>query len=71
MVKNLSANARDIEMQVQSLGQEDTLEKGMGNLLQCSCLENPMDRGAWWAVVRTVTESSRLKQQHTCTLRDR
>ena len=25
--------------------------EGNGNLLQCSCLENPMDRGAWWAAV--------------------
>ena len=25
---------------------------GHGNLLQCSCLGNPMDRGAWWAIVR-------------------
>ena len=25
--------------------------KGNGNLLQYSCLENPMDRGAWWATV--------------------
>ena len=24
---------------------------GNGNPLQCSCLENPMDRGAWWATV--------------------
>ena len=30
---------------------------GKGNPLQCSCLENPMDRGAWWATVRGVTES--------------
>ena len=28
-----------------------------GNLLQYSCLENPMDRGAWWATVYGVTES--------------
>ena len=34
------------EMQVQSLGQEDPLEKGIGNLLQYFCLENLMDRGA-------------------------
>ena len=27
-----------------------------GNPLQYSCLENPMDRGAWWAVVHGVTE---------------
>ena len=33
---------------VQSLGQEDPLEK---KILQYSCLENPMDRGAWWATV--------------------
>ena len=25
--------------------------EGNGNLLQCSCLQNPMDRGAWWATV--------------------
>ena len=28
-----------------------------GNPLQCPCLENPMDRGAWWATVRSVAES--------------
>ena len=35
-------------MQAQSLGWEDPLV-GNGNLLQYSCLENPMDRGVWWA----------------------
>ena len=30
---------------------------GNGNLLQYSCLENPMDRGAWWAMVHGVTKS--------------
>ena len=34
------------ERQDRSLGQEDPLEKD-GNPLQCSSLENPMDRGAW------------------------
>ena len=29
--------------------------EGNGNPLQYSCLENPMDRGAWWAVVYGVT----------------
>ena len=54
-VKNLPAIQ---ETQVQSLGQEDPLEKGIatysailgegnGNPLQYSCLENPRDRGAW------------------------
>ena len=29
---------------------------GDGNPLQCSCLENPMNRGAWWAIVRRRKE---------------
>ena len=29
---------------------------GHGNPLQCSCLENPMDRGAWWTIVHSVPE---------------
>ena len=40
-----------------SLSQEDTLEKGVANLLQYSCLEDPMDRGAWWATVHWVVKS--------------
>jgi len=32
-------------------------EEGNGNLLWYSCLENPMDRGAWWATVHAVAES--------------
>ena len=31
--------------------------EGKGNPLQCSCLENPMDRGDWWAMVHRVTKS--------------
>ena len=31
--------------------------EGNGNPLQYSCLENPMDGGAWWAIVRGVTKS--------------
>ena len=31
--------------------------KGHGNPLQYSCLENPMDKGAWWATVHGVTKS--------------
>ena len=30
----------------------------LGNPLQYSCLENPMDRGTWWAAVRGVAKSS-------------
>ena len=54
MVKNLPEMQ---EMQVQLLGQKDTLEKGNGNPLQYSCLGNSMDRGAWWAIVHGVLES--------------
>ena len=54
MVKNLPEMQ---EMQVQSLGREDTLEKGNGNPFQHSCPGNPMDRGAWGAIVHGVAES--------------
>ena len=37
--------------------------EGNGNTFHYSCLENPMDRGAWWAMVHRVTQSrTRLKQ---------
>ena len=39
------------------------LGEGNGNPLQCSCLENPRDGGAWWAAVYGVAQSrTRLKQ---------
>ena len=43
--------------------------EGNGSPLQCSCLENPVDRGAWWAAVYGVTQSrTQLKQlsMHAC-----
>ena len=42
-------------MWVQSLGQEDPRKEE--NLHKYSCLENPMDRGAWWTTVHTGTKS--------------
>ena len=37
--------------------------EGNGNPLQCSCLENPRDRGAWWAAIYGVSQSqTRLKR---------
>ena len=40
---------------------------GNGNPLQYSCLETPMDRGAWWATVRGVTESDMPEAtEHAC-----
>ena len=36
--------------------------EGNGNPLQCSCLENPRDRGGWWAAISGITQSwTRLK----------
>ena len=37
--------------------------EGHGNPLQYSCLENSMDRGAWWATVHGVTKSQTLKKR--------
>ena len=51
MVKNLPSMR---ETQVQSLGWNDLLEKGMAIPFQYSCLGNPLDRGAWRAVVHGV-----------------
>ena len=45
------------ETQVRSLGWGDPLEKEMASILQYSCLENPMDRGAWQATVHGVAKS--------------
>ena len=59
VVKNLPVSAvclRDtglIPGSRRSLGSEG----GLGNPLQYSCLENPMDRGAWWATVHRVAKS--------------
>ena len=47
-----------------SLGWEDPLEKGMATLLAYSCLENPMDRGAWRATVHTVAKSQPQLHAH-------
>ena len=41
---------------VQSLGQEDPLEKGRATHSKYPCLDSPMDRGAWWATVHRVTK---------------
>ena len=53
-VKNPPADVGDLGS-VPGLGR--SRGEGNGNPLQYSCLENPMDRGAWWATVYRVTES--------------
>ena len=53
MVKNLPANAGEVGS-VTGLGISLAKKKKNGNPLQYSCLGNPRDRGAWWAVVHRV-----------------
>ena len=68
MVKKLPANTEDIR-DAGLMGSEDSPGVGNGNPFQYSCLENPMDRGAYWATVRRVTKSQiQLKQLSTHTM---
>ena len=63
MVKNPPANAGDIRDLGLIPGLRRSPEGGHGNPLQYSCLENPMDRGAWWTTVYRVKKSrTQLKQ---------
>ena len=57
MVKNIPANAGDARDvgSIPGLGRSPGEENG--NLLQHSCLGNPMDRGAWWATVHGAAKS--------------
>ena len=57
MVKNLHANAGDIRDTDLIPELERSPGGGHGNPLQYSCLENPMDRGAWWITVCRITKS--------------
>ena len=59
VIKNLPANAGDIR---DFPGSGRSPGGGNGNPLQYYCLENPMDRGTWWATVHGVADSqTRLK----------
>ena len=57
LVKNLLANAGHIRDAGLIPGSGRSPGGGHDNLLQCSCLENPMDRGVWWATVHRVAKS--------------
>ena len=57
VVKNLPASAGDVRDTGSILGLGRSPQGGHSNLLQYSCLENPMDRGTWWATVHGVAKS--------------
>ena len=64
VVKNSPANAGDIRDAGSIPGSGRSLGGGHGNPLQYSCLEKPMDRGAWWAAVCGVSKSRAQLKQH-------
>ena len=66
MVRNSSANAGDAGDVRLIPGSRTSPEEGNGNPLQYSCLENPMDRGAWRAIgPQGCEESDMTEQPHT------
>ena len=63
MVMNLSPYAEDVRYMGSVAGLRRCPGGGNDNPLEYSCLENPMDRGAWWATVHGVVKSlTRLKR---------
>ena len=67
VVKNLPANS-GAAGDLGSISQSGRLPGvGNGNLLQSSCMDNPRDRGAWWAAVHGVANSWTGLSMHTHT----
>ena len=66
VVNRLPANAEDLRDVgfIPGLGRSPGRENG--NILQYSCLENPMDRGVWQATVYRVTKSDITEHGMTC-----
>ena len=62
MVKNLP----EMETQVRPLGWKVPLKKGMATHSSVLCLENPMDREAWWATVHGVANSQTQLRKTFC-----
>ena len=62
MVRNLLANTGNMGF-IPGLGRSPRV--GNGNPLQYSCLENPTDRGAWWATVHGGHKESETEHTHT------
>jgi hypothetical protein len=66
VVMNTTGNAGDVRDEGSMPGLGRAPGGGQGNPLQYSCLENPMDRGACWAIVHRATPSwTRLNQLNT------
>ena len=66
VIKNPPANAGDVRDMCSIPGSGRSPGEGPGNPVQCSFLENPMDRETWWATVHGVAKSqTRLKQLST------
>ena len=63
MAKNSPAKAGDTGNTVSITGQGRSPGAGNGNPLQCSCLGNPMDRGAWQATVHGAAKGSDMTEQ--------
>ena len=65
VVKNPPANAGDVREadSIPGLGRSPGV--GNVNLLQYSCLENPIDRGAWWATIHRAVKSQTQLSIHT------
>ena len=57
-LKNLPVNAEDAGDVGSIPGSVRSPGEGNGNSLQYACLENPMDRGDWWATVHGITIES-------------
>ena len=66
-VKNLHANTGDAGYPGSIPESRRPHGEGNGNPLQYSCLENPMDRGAWQAIVHGVAKGQTLLSKHTHT----
>ena len=65
VVKNPPANEGDARDTGSILGSERSPGEGNGNPLQYSCLDNPIDRGTWWAKVHGVVKSQTQLSTHT------
>ena len=67
VVENPPANAGDIR-DAGLIPRSGRSGGGHSNLLQYSCLENPMDGGAWWATVHGVAKSQTRLSDYTTTI---